>query len=59
MKDIKDKADSELVDRMRTFHTVLLQDTTDAGAGYRVMWIEGHHPANSFVAYDCDFVPPD
>lgn len=55
---IDDEKDQKLVERMRTYHTVLLENKTDDGAVERVMWIEGNHPLRSKVAYDCQFVPP-
>lgn len=46
--------DEELVDTFRTFHVVLIGTHTA-----RAMWIEAYHPANSTVAYGCEFVPPE
>jgi hypothetical protein len=44
----------QIADTFRTFHVLLIEAGPD-----RAMWIEAYHPANSTVAYGCEFVPPE
>jgi len=49
-----DDEDKELLEYLQTSHVVLVEAENE-----RVMWIEGYHPADSTVAYACEFVAPD
>lgn len=51
---IKDEEDRLLIDRLRTFHPILL---SDSAVNSRAMWIEHYHPPKSAVAQWCEFVP--
>lgn len=52
--EIADPQEKNFVEKLQTFHPTLAE--TPKG---RVMWIEGYHPSNSVLAFNCEFLPPD
>lgn len=52
---VVDENDRHLIGMLATYHPTLVWNDK----GEKMLWIESHHPANSTVAYGCEYYSPE